>query len=85
MNIIYLGADWCGPCKIFKPTVQIVSQELGLPVNYINVDHDVSLTERYNIKSIPTILVLGASGEVLYQNSGTMSREQLLSVLTRFK
>lgn len=85
MNVIYLSADWCGPCKMFKPVVQQVSQESGVPVHYVNVDYDTSFTEKYNIKSIPTIIILDGSGQVLFQNSGVMSRDQLLSTLTKFK
>lgn len=85
MNVIYLSADWCGPCKMFKPVVQQVSQESGVPIQYVNVDYDTSFTEKYNIKSIPTIIILDGSGQVLFQNSGVMSRDQLLSTLTKFK
>ena len=85
MNVIYLSADWCGPCKMFKPVVQQVSQESGVPIHYVNVDYDTSFTEKYNIKSIPTIIILDGSGQVLFQNSGVMSRDQLLSTLTKFK
>ena len=85
MNVMYFSADWCGPCKVFKPVVQQTSQELGVAVNYINVDYDASLTQKYSITSVPTIMVTNDQGEILYRKSGVMSRDQLISMFNQFK
>jgi len=82
---MYFSADWCAPCKVFKPIVQQVSQELGIGVNYINVDYDASYGEKYSITSIPTIIVLDHSGAVIYRNSGVVPKDQLIETLTKFK
>lgn len=85
MSVLYFSADWCAPCKAFKPVVQQVSQDLGIPVNYVNVDYDASLAQRYSISSIPTIIITDDQGNSKYKNSGAMSRDQLIKVLTEFK
>ena len=85
MNVMYFSADWCAPCKVFKPIVQQVSQDLGINVNYINVDYDASYGEKYSITSIPTIIVLDNFGTVVYRNSGVVSKDQLIKELTKFK
>jgi thioredoxin 1 len=85
MNVMYFSADWCGPCKVFKPVLQQTSQELGVAVNYINVDYDASLTQKYSITSVPTIMVTNDQGEILYRKSGVMSRDQLISMFNQFK
>lgn len=85
MNVMYFSADWCAPCKVFKPIVQQVSQELGIGVNYINVDYDASYGEKYSITSIPTIIVLDNSGIVVYRNSGVLSKDQLIENLAKYK
>jgi len=82
---MYFSADWCAPCKVFKPIVQQVSQELGIGVQYINVDYDASYGEKYSITSIPTIIVLDNFGTVVYRNSGVVSKDQLIKELTKFK
>ena len=82
---MYFSADWCAPCKVFKPIVQQVSQELGIGVQYINVDYDASYGEKYSITSIPTIIVLDNSGTIVYRNSGVVSKDQLIKELTKFK
>lgn len=85
MNVMYFSADWCGPCKVFKPVVQQTSQELGVAVNYINVDYDASFTQKYSITSVPTIIVTDHQGEVVYRKSGVLSRDQLISMFNQFK
>lgn len=85
MNVMYFSADWCGPCKVFKPVVQQTSQELGVAVNYINVDYDASFTQKYSITSVPTIIVADNQGEVVYRKSGVLSRDQLISMFNQFK
>lgn len=85
MQVLYFTAPWCGPCKMFKPVVESVSGELGININYINVDYDASLSEKYSVTSVPTILIIGNSGDIVYRNSGVMSRDQLLRTLNQFK
>ena len=85
MQVLYFTAPWCAPCKMFKPVVESVSAELGVNINYINIDYDASFAERYSVTSGPSIIILGGSGDVLYRNSGVMSRDQLLRTLNQFK
>jgi thioredoxin 1 len=82
---MYFSADWCGPCKTFKPTVLQVSQDLKIPIDFVNVDYDASLSQKYSISSIPTIIVADETGTEVFRNSGVMPREQLISVLSKYK
>lgn len=85
MQVLYFSAPWCGPCKMFKPVVEMVSSELNVSVNYINVDYDASYAERYSVSSVPTIVITDNLGDQLYKTSGVMSKDQLSKVLTQFK
>jgi len=82
--ILYFTATWCGPCKMFKPTVQAVSAETGISINYIDVDQQQDTAQKYGISSVPTIIVEN-DGNVVYRNSGVMSKPQLTQVLSQFK
>ncbi len=79
--VLYFTAAWCGPCKMFKPTVQAVSAETGVG---IDVDQQQDLAQQYGISSVPTIIVEN-NGSVVYRNSGVMSKPQLTQVLSQFK
>ncbi len=52
-------ADWCGPCKMMAPVIEAISEEpiANLKVGKVNVDDNQELAEKYNIMSIPTIMV----------------------------
>lgn len=82
--IYYYSAAWCSPCKMFKPIVQAVSTELGISINYIDVDQQKELAQKHGISSVPTIIVENG-GNVVYRNSGVMSKPQLTQVLSQFK
>ena len=85
MSVYYFTAEWCAGCKAFKPTVQTVSRELGIPVNYVNVDYESELVEKYNVTSVPTLMVVDQGGNVLFRNSGVMPSHQLSEVFSRYK
>lgn len=82
--VLYFTAAWCGPCKMFKPVVEQVSAETGVSINYIDVDQQQELAQKYGINSVPTILVEN-NGNVVYRSSGVMSKPQLTQVLSQFK
>ena len=82
--VLYFTAAWCSPCSVFKPIVQAVSAETGVGINYIDVDQQKDMAQRYNISSVPTIIVEN-NGSVVYRNSGVMSKPQLTQVLSQFR
>ena len=82
--VLYFTATWCSPCKMFKPIVQAVSAETEVPVIYVDVDQQKDIAQRYDVSSVPTIVVENG-GNVIYRNSGVMSKPQLTEVLSQFK
>ena len=85
MKVLYFSAAWCGPCKMFKPILQQVTSELGTFVNYIDVDQNPDMVRTYSISSVPTLIIEDQNGAQALRHSGTMTREQLFSALSRFK
>lgn len=53
-TLMYLGAEWCGPCKMIKPQLK----QSGLDITYVDVDQQPDIAAKYSIRSIPTILAL---------------------------
>jgi thioredoxin 1 len=85
MTVVYFSAPWCGPCKMFKPVLQEVARNMGIAINDVNVDYDASYTQKYNITSVPTLIILNDQGDTLFRNSGVMSKDQLIKTFTKFK
>jgi len=82
--VYYFTAAWCGPCKMFKPTVQEVSSELEIGIVYVDVDQQRDMAMKYGVTSVPTVMIEN-NGSVLYRNSGVMSKPQLKQVLSQFR
>jgi len=55
-RFLYFSAEWCGPCKAYKPLVEKLDK-LGYPVYFVDIDSDPVLAESHQIRSVPSILV----------------------------
>lgn len=79
-RIVYVSADWCGPCKTFKPILKEVTTKLGIPVEYVNVDYDAKYVQEFGIQSIPTTLYFNDT-TLLWKKSGIIAESQLKTLL----
>jgi thioredoxin 1 len=75
-------ADWCAPCKMMAPILQDLKREMGdmLTVIKIDTDRNQQVAMKYQIRSIPT-LILFHKGNVLWQQPGVMPLHQLKMVI----
>ena len=76
-QIIYFSAEWCGPCKNFKPIMESVSN--SIPVQFVDVDENPQLAAQYNIKSIPTLIFL-KDGQEVNKKPGVLSESQVKEI-----
>lgn len=77
-TLVDFFATWCGPCKMQGPILEQVKNTLGDDVNIIKIDVDRNpeLSERYTIKSVPTLIVF-KNGEALWRGYGVHQADQL--------
>ena len=83
--IVDFWAEWCGPCKVIAPILGELASELDdrVTVAKVNVDDNPELAMRYNVMSIPTLLVF-SGGEVHKRLVGAKGKSQLLQELDEF-
>ena len=74
-------ADWCGPCKIMSPVIDKISEEVeNVKVGKVNVDEAGEIAQKYNIMSIPTIIIF-KDGNPVRSFVGVTSKEEILADL----
>lgn len=75
-------ADWCGPCKMMSPIIDEIASEMEdrIKVGKVNSDENMELTQKYQIMSIPTIMVI-KNGEVKKTFVGVTPKEEIVSQL----
>lgn len=78
-------AEWCGPCKALAPTLEAVAEEQAgkLAVVKVNIDDNPELATRFNIQSIPTLIVFDG-GEAKKTLKGLLPKRALLDELAPF-
>ena len=81
-RIVYVSADWCGPCKTFKPILKDVTSKLKILVEYVNVDYDAKYVQEFRIHSIPTTLCFNDT-ILLWKKSGIISEPELKTLLAK--
>jgi thioredoxin 1 len=83
--VVDFWAEWCGPCKMIAPILsEIALEQTGkVTIAKLNVDENPDLAMRFNVMSIPTLLVFN-NGEVAKRLVGAKGKGQLLQELDEF-
>lgn len=73
-------ADWCGPCKRLSPIVDQVAEELSdVKVGKVNVDQEPELAARFQVMSIPTLVVM-KDGQEVNRSMGAIPKSAVLDL-----
>jgi thioredoxin 1 len=80
--IVDFHAVWCGSCKTQSPILKQVADELGDRVKVIKIDVDQNpmIANRYQIQSVPTLMIF-KNGEIKHKQAGVHSKAQLMNIL----
>jgi thioredoxin len=64
--LLDLWAPWCGPCRLIAPVVEDLAVEMAgrVRVGKLNIDENPVTAQRFNVRSIPTLLAFKAGREV---------------------
>lgn len=74
-------APWCGPCRMVGPIIDEIAEERkDIKVGKINIDEEVELASRFQVISIPTLLVM-KEGKIISQTLGARPKEDILNLL----
>ena len=83
--LVDLWATWCAPCRMQGPIVEKLADELtDVKIGKLDVDENSDIAEKYNVMSIPTLLVF-KNGEVVQKAVGVHTREQRIDMINSAK
>jgi thioredoxin 1 len=79
--LVDFWAPWCGPCRIVAPHLEELDAEReDITVVKLNTDDNPNTAAKYNVMSIPTLLLF-KHGEVAHQIIGALPKQRLLQEL----
>lgn len=84
IRIVKLGADWCSPCRIMKPTISKLQEkytdDLNVQIEDIDIDKDSTLAQEHGVRSIPTTLIF-KDDKLVDKKVGVLKFEQLEEII----
>ena len=73
-------APWCGPCRMVGPILDEIAEEReDIKVCKVNVDEEPELANKYDVMTIPTLMVI-KDGEIVTQSSGARPKASILEM-----
>ena len=75
-HILYFTAEWCNPCKRTRPIAEELDRENVIKFQFIDADDNGDLCRKFEIKAIPTFILIEDNKEVRRMN-GAKTREQI--------
>ena len=76
--IVDFFATWCGPCQMLAPVLSEIAEEYKdkIKVCKINVDEEQELAEKFEVVSIPTLIIF-ENGQPVKKSVGYISKSEL--------
>ncbi len=80
--LVDFWAEWCGPCRALGPTIDEIATDYAgkAKIGKLNTDDNQQTASRYNVQSIPTILVL-KNGEIVNKFIGVTGKKDLAAAI----
>lgn len=71
MKVLKFYATWCGPCKALSTTIEKYYKG-DVPIEDIDIDANNDMAKKYNIRSVPVLVLVDENGNELRRKSGAM-------------
>lgn len=79
-QVLYFSSPWCGPCRSFKPVMESLQTEMS--ITFVDVDSSPQTAQQYNVRSVPTTVVLN-NGMEIGRVIGARTKDEIRSLYNR--
>jgi len=79
-QVLYFSAPHCAPCRSFKPVMESLQTEMS--ITFIDVDSSPQTAQQYNVRSVPTTIVLDNGAEI-GRVVGARTKDEIRSLYNR--
>lgn len=85
ITLVDFYATWCGPCKLMHPILEQLKADLAdeITILKIDIDKNPELANKYNVRSVPTLLLF-RSGHPVWRQSGTIPLPALRQLINQY-
>ncbi len=88
IEMIKFGAEWCGPCRMMKPTISRLQEKYAnddnVKITDIDVDANAEMGKEYGVRSIPMIVFL-KDNEVIEKKVGVLPADEIEKIIESLK
>ena len=80
-HVLYFTAEWCNPCQRTKPIAEELKRDGVIDFMFIDADTETDLIQKFDIKSIPTYILIEDGQEVKRKN-GAKTKDDFLKFIS---
>lgn len=81
MKVLKFYAEWCSPCKGLTMIINGAKDKINIPIEEVNIDDNVFMTTQFNIRSVPTLVIVDEQENEIKRHTGMLNEAQLLEFL----
>lgn len=79
--LVDFWASWCGPCRMVSPIVDEIAEETNsVKVAKLNVDDEADIAGKYDVMSIPTLIVF-ENGQPVKKSVGALPKHEIMNFI----
>lgn len=81
MKLLKFYAEWCGPCKGLSQVIKQAGDKITIPVEDVNIDENVFMAQNFQVRSVPTMVLVDDNENEIKRQVGLVNEEKLLEFL----